>query len=1023
MRKIRHIIRALLYLAAFLPLLFPASAAAQSAKTISGVVVDDDDQPLPGVVVYDAANIGGGTMSSNDGRYSIIVPSTCKELTYELMGYKTLTISIKEAALVHMQIDAEVLEATVVTGIYTRKADSFTGAVQTVNADVLRKAGNKNVLESLKNIDPSLLILENLEQGSNPNAMTSMQIRGASSLSMETSSLKSNFVSDVNMPLFILDGFETTVEKIQDMDMNRVESITILKDASAKAIYGSKGGNGVIVIETKSLDSGKTAVTYTGNISLEMPDLTSYNLCNALEKLEVERREGYYSNISDSDAMLSAMKVYYARLKRAKEGESTYWLSKPLRTGIGNKHSVSVELGNRELKSFTTFSYNDIEGAMKGSNRKVISGDMNLSYRLKGWQFRNIMSVSSMNSSESPYGDFSLYAKMNPYFNPYDEEGNLVKQFTLIDDAHFYVGNPLYDASLNCKNISNYLDFTDNFYVEYSPIKALKLVTRFGIDTKRTSSDEFYPASHSKFYSPYELSDEDLLKRGSYEATTGTYTSYSGDFSAQFNNTFADVHDLFATAQYQISETTYSEVANYAEGFPNSRMEEIIFARQYMDDHTPTGTSGLNRNLGLLLTVGYSYDSRYMLDATIKGSASSVFGTNKRWGTFWSAGVAWNLHNESFLKDIESIKTLKLRYSMGSSGNQNYMSNNALAVYNYFTDKYYNGFTGVSLANLANPDLGWEQKMDYNLGLDFRTNAINLTIDAYIADTENLIFNRSVVPSTGFSQVSDNLGKIRNKGIEAGLSYTVWQRKSSFVSLLAKCAVNDNRLLRISDAMKSYNEEQIANANASGSDMPVIQYYDNMPLHSIWAVRSLGIDPVSGDEMFVDKKGNITKDWKATNLVNCGSSDPLFNGNFGLSSEIEGIGLSIIFTFYGGGYRYNSTLVSMVENADISYNVDRRIFSDRWYYPGQHAQYRNGAGTKGPTRATTRFVQHNDQLTLSSASLYYEFPYSAIKKYKLSRLRASLYGADLYTWSSIHIERGTSYPYARTVSFSLTATF
>lgn len=996
-------------------------AVAQTAsKTLSGIVVDEDDVPLPGVAVYDAANPSLGTVTSDKGTWSLTVGPKCTKLTFESLGYKTKEVAVKDVAVVRLVVDAQELEATIVTGIYTRKADSFTGAVQTINSDALRKAGNKNVLESLKNIDPSLLIIDNLEQGSNPNAMASMQIRGASSLSMETTSLKSNFTSDVNMPLFILDGFETSLEKIQDMDMNRVESITILKDASAKAIYGSKGGNGVIVIETKSLDSGKTAVTYTGNISLEMPDLSSYNLCNALEKLEVESREGYYSNSTSSADMLSAMQVYYSRLKRALEGESTYWLSKPLRTGVGNKHSLSVELGNRELKSFTTFSYNDIEGVMKGSNRQVISGDMNLAYRLKGWQFRNIMSISAMNSNESPYGTFSDYAKMNPYFNPYDDEGNLVRTFTLITEPRSYAVNPLYDASLDVVNSSNYLDFTDNFYVEYSPVKMLKLVARFGIDTKRTGADEFYPASHSKFFS-YTSDESDILRRGSYEKTEGTYTSYSGDVSAQFNQTFNKVHEVFATAQYQISETNYSEVTNYAEGFPNSRMDEIIFARQYAADKTPTGGAGLNRNLGLLLTTGYSYDNRYMLDATIKGSASSVFGTDNKWGTFWSTGVAWNLHNEQFLKGSSWLKQLKLRYSMGSSGNQNYTTNNSIAVYQYYNDRYYGGYTGVRLQNLPNPNLGWETKMDYNLGLDFRTNKLNLTFDAYIADTKDLVFSRSTLPSTGFSYVSDNLGKIRNKGLELGATYTVWQKKNSYVSLLFKAALNDNRILELSDAMRSYNQQQQELAESLGSETPVIQYYDGMPLHSIWAVPSLGIDPVSGKEMFISSSGAVVDTWDAADLVNCGSSDPLYNGNFGVNSEIEGIGFSLIFTFYGGGYAYNTTLVSMVENVDISQNVDRRIFSDRWYESGQLAQYRNGATT--PTQATSRFVQKNNRLNLSSVSLYYEFPYRLIQRFKLSRLRASVYGSDLYNWSSIRIERGTSYPYARTVSFSLTATF
>ena len=1016
--------------ALILPLLLSFGMAAQTHyRTITGKVLDENGEPLPGVVIYDKAYTSEGTSTRDDGTYKISVRQTCKVLQFDYLGYKHVAVKIEDASEVTLEPDKNMIEETVVTGIYTRKKDSFTGAVQSVTSEELKRVGTKNVLESLKSLDPSLMVLENLEQGSNPNAMKSMQLRGASSFDMGTTGLKSNFVSDSNMPLFILDGFETSIEKIQDMDMNRVQSITVLKDASAKAIYGSKGGNGVIVIETKSLDSGRdVVVSYNGSLTLEMPDLTSYNLCDALEKLEVENREEYYTyGYTSTEDYLANLEVYNERLRKALEGESTYWLSKPLRTGISHKHSLGVELGNKELKSFTTFSYNSTEGVMKNSDRNVLTGDMNLAYRKGSWTVRNIMSVSSMKSSNSNYGDFSTYASLNPYWNPYDENGNLVRYFTYKANDGQKVANPLYDASLNVIDTSEYLDFTDNAYVEYTPVQMLKIVGRFGIETKNTQADEFYPANHSKFMD--EMSTDAAVKeKGSYEQTHGSYTSWSGDVSAQFNNTFAGKHDLFATAQYNISETKYSEISHYAVGFPSSRLADMSFANMYDSNTTPSGTSGLNRNLGFLLTAGYSYDNRYMLDATIKASASSVFGTDNKWGTFWSAGVAWNLHNEAFLKDTGLFQQLKLRFSAGSSGNQNYTTNNSLAVYKYVTDRYYDGFTGANVMNMENRNLGWETKMDYNLGLDVRTKHINLMVDAYIADTKNLVFSKSLVRSTGFTTVSDNLGKVRNKGIEASLNYIVFQKNRSYFTLVGKIAVNDNRILELSDAMKAYNQQMIDNAAESGSESPVIQYYDGMPLHSIWVVPSLGVDPVTGEEYYINKEGYLTNVWSSSNLVNYGSSDPLFNGNFGFNMEIDGWGLSVIMACYGGGYKYNSTLVSMVENASIANNVDRRIFSERWYYSGQEAVYRNGDngrfnGSQGSTKATSRFVQKNDVMDISSVSLYYEVPVEKIRKIGLSRLRVSLYGNDLYTWSTIHIERGTSYPYSRSVSMALTATF
>ena len=1012
----------------FLLSAFAPTVQAQSTRQVKGTVYDESGEPFPGVIVINRKHKLAAT-TDIDGKF--ILPSVPADavLTVEMMSYKTQEIrvsDIKKELKIYLEPDTQVLEESVVTGIFTRRKDSFTGSVQSMTSEDIKRVSNSNVVESLKNLDPSLLVLDNLEAGSNPNAMASMQIRGASTLAAETSNLKSNFLAKANQPLFILDGFETTLEKVTDMDMNRVQSITILKDASAKAIYGSKGANGVIVIETKALTNDKSRVTYNGSLSIEAPDLTSYNLCNSLEKLDVERREGYYQN-GDSFETVARQALYNERLKKALEGQDTYWLSKPLRLGIGQKHSVSIELGSKELRALATFSYNDTQGAMKGSFRDVISGNVNVAYRRGGWTFRNIMGISHMNSSESPWGNFNEYAVLNPYLTPYDEEGNLkkvlqIKDYTYGGVSTFFglVMNPMYNATIGTTDTSQYLAISDNFYAEYQFLKFLRLVARFGIDSQKTRTDEFKPGQHTDFYDTNEI-----LRRGSYEQSNGSYTTYSGDVSAQLNHNIAGKHDLFATLDWSISQTNYDEIVNYTEGFPNSNMKSITFARQYATDMVPTGSDGLNRNLGALATAGYSYDNRYMADATIKGSASSVFGTKNHWGLFWSAGLAWNIHNERWMKDkVSWINQLKLRASMGSSGNQNYTSNVALPVYTYYSSAYYSGFTGAALNNMANPELGWEEKMDYNVGIDFRTRSLNVVLDAYIADTRNLVFSRTILPSTGFLSTNDNLGKVRNKGLEASVSWTFYRRGASYISLFSKTAINDNRVLEISDVLKSYNEQQQARAKETGMADPVIQYYDGMPLHSIWVVRSLGINSADGYEIFLDRNGNITTQWSPSNLYNCGSSDPLFNGNFGINGEVKGFGFSLTATFYGGGYLYNNTLLNKVENTTLENNVDRRVFSGRWAKAGDVAPFKAQSGIGGAvTKATSRFVQKNDVLNLSSATLYYEFPLRVISGLGLSRLRLSLYTNDIFTFSSIDIERGTSYPYARKFSFSVNASF
>ncbi len=1036
-----HCRRSVLLLAVFLLFCLPSYAQDSSGgreKTVHGTVVDESGEPVIGCAVYQSDNVGGGVATNVDGVFVIKVSQDVTELVFEALGYEKVTLPVDKVRRVRLRSESQKLDDVVVTGIFTRKKDSFTGSVQTISSEEIKRVSNSNVVQALKNLDPSLLVLENLEAGSNPNAMASMQLRGASTFAVETSGLKSNFLNDANVPLFILDGFETSLEKITDMDMNRIQSITILKDASAKAIYGSKGANGVIVVETKSLNNEHTLITYTGNLALEAPDLTSYNLCNSLEKLEVEYREGMYTGVRgnvDSKELVALQHLYNDRLRRALEGEDNYWLSKPLRIGIGQKHTLEAELGGKDLRALLNVSYNDVQGVMKESFRDILTAQANVSYRRGKWTFRNIMDIASMSSSESPWGSFSEYALMNPYDSPYDDEGNLVKAvwpgvytspegYSTSYRSQYPVGNPMWNARVGMRDTGEYLNFTDNLYAELQLFTFLKIVGRFGIDTKRTGYETFKPADHTDFLR--YTSADDLLRRGSYSQTRGTSTTISGDVSAQFSRTFNKLHDLFATGQYSISSRSYSEVQHTAEGFPNSHMSNIYFARQYAMGTTPTGYDGIYRDIGFLLTVGYSYDNRYMADATFRASGATVFGTNNRWGLFWSIGAAWNLHNEDFLKGAASwLQQLKLRGSVGSSGNQNYSVATSLPVYNYFSSKYYNGFAGASLSNMANPYLGWEEKLEYNIGLDFRAKRITATLDAYLADTRNLLFARSLVPSTGFSTVQDNMGVVRNRGLELSLGYTIYQHAASYVTVFGRFAFNDNRVLKISEAIEEYNRQQQANAKETGANAPVIQYYDGVPLHSIWAVRSLGVNPLDGQEIFLDRDGNMTDTWDPADLVNCGSSDPVLTGNFGVNGEVKGIGFNVTFRVQAGGYLYNNTLLQKVEGADIVDNVDRRLFLGRWAGAGSESQFLNGFknGIVGNVRTTSRFVQRNNQLNVSAMSLYYEFPARWIASLHMRRLRLSFNTNDLYTFSSIDIERGTSYPYARTFTFSLTATF
>lgn len=856
-----------------------------------------------------------------------------------------------------------------------------------------------------------MYIMDNLEMGSDPNTLPDMMMRGRTGLqqTQTVANLKGNYDNKPNQPLFILDGFEASTERVFDLDMNTVESLTILKDAAAKALYGSKAANGVVVIETKKLNAAKPRITYTGSLDLNMPDLSSYDLCNAVEKLELEYNSGVFDDTDYGD-----IDRYSKLKKKVAEGLNTYWLSKPVRFGYGHKHSLNVELGKDELRSSINFAYYENKGVMKGSDRKNISGQINIAYQLKSkFRFQNNFSLNSNQASDSPYGTFSQYAKLNPYEDPYEQDGTLKKQ---LSDGTY---NPLNDGKSKTKLESGYISFTNNFNLEWMILEGLRVRGRFGITHKTNDADRYYPTTHSKF-----ANETDINKKGSYEVNNGKETILSGDINLNYSRSFRDKHNIFLNVGYTVSETKSREVIHYMVGFPSDKMEDIMFALGYMEKAKPQGQARTTRELGILGMFSYTYSNRYLFDATYRANAASMFGRDNRWGSFWSLGIGWNLHKESFVQELTWLKLFKIRGSLGLTGNQNFRTNQSVAIYKYNLNHFYNNLVGSELTNMENPDLKWEKKMEYNAGFDAELFGLSLRLDWYTSLSENRVSPMSVSPSTGFSSVYTNLGSVRNTGVELYLAYTLWDSKDGYFRVNGSVAHNRNKLETLSEDMKDMDSDYV-----EGEDMS-----------SIKAVYSYGVDPATGLELFRKADGSKTFVWSGDDKIIVGVGDPKYRGIFGFSGEYKGFGMSMSCRFLGGGQMINHTLIEKVDGAPIKYNVDRRVLSESWTMAGDHVHFiRRIPGTPyeigseeyvpdsdkaapGGNSLTSRFVQDRKELDISSVSLYYDVNRAWIRKLGMERMRFSVYMNDVYKWSSMGVERGTDYPFARTLSFQLSVT-
>lgn len=988
------------------------------SRVFTGLVTDPAGEPLPGVtVVVKGTTFGSAT--DVDGKFELsLVLEGEVTLVFSFVGMESREIVVRDEKPLRVVLkeNTESLEEVVVTGVFERRAESFTGSATTVTRKELLKRGNQNLIQSLKNLDPALNVSQNLSFGSDPNRLPDMELRGTSSFP----DIKGQYTSNPNLPLFILDGFETTLEKVIDLDINRVESVTLLKDAAAKAIYGSKAANGVMVIETVRVQSGELRVNYIGSLNLEMPDLSSYNLCDSREKLDLEwQLRAYHDDMPKRD--FEKKQLYYQNLEEVEKGVNTDWLSKPLRNGVGHKHTLNLEVGSKELRVGLDLSYNNIEGVMKGSKRETIGGGFTVIYQYKKLLFRNQFSFSTTKSEDSPYGEFSEYAKLNPYWRPYNEDGTLRKYLGVGPVLSEKVYNPMFNATINTTYKKDYTDYTNNTYLEFNIQPGMKLVGRVSLTNRISGSEEFLPGSHLKFI---DTSEDDFFKRGSYTQTYGKSFSVSSDINLNYSHNW-DKHIVFANLGVNLRSSNAEEYVHTAVGFPNDKMDNIIFAKQYADNAKPTGSESLDREVGALLAVNYSYDDRYLADFSLRASASSQFGSDNRWGSFWSAGLGWNVHNEAFFKESNIVKQLRLRASMGYTGSQNFNSYQGMLLYSYFADDSYMDFIGTYLEGLANSKLKWQQKFDINYGIDVNLwGRLNVKFDYYRAVTNNLLTDITTPPSLGFNSYKDNLGKLLNTGYEFRVNYLLFSRPEDRLSVNVFVAgtSNKNKIKEISNSLSSLTSEQ--DKEASKSNKPFVRFVEGQSLNAIWAVRSKGIDPSSGKEVFVRPDGTLTDTWSAMDQVVCGDTEPKLMGNVGFSLEYKGLSVSFTGLYRIGEYMYNSTLVDKVENAQLNYNVDKRAYYNAWLKEGDHVQFKSIGAWNKPTQATSRFVQKLNEFDFSALSIGYDFyRFGFVEKCGMERMQLQFNMNDIGKISSVQIERGTSYPFARYCSFTLNVNF
>ena len=980
-----------------------------SLNVFSGTVYDENGDPMPLVTVQILGQTGG-FITDSKGHFEFKTKNATERVRVTFMGYKAKAVTLRGGTPLRIDLepDNQTIESVVVTGFTKKDKKSYTGAQTTIKSEQLLSVGTKNLLQGLEAFVPGLQVVQQNNLGSDPNARPELNLRG-----------RATFSGAANLPLFVVDGAIVDVEYIYDMDMNTIESVTVLKDASASALYGAKAAAGVIVITTKPISEGAIRVNYSGTLRLSMPDLSDYHLLTPQQKLQYEDLAGLYkaggaamATSFDNQNSLDLIRDRVVRMIQS--GTNTDWLAKPLRTGVSHSHTVSADGGDKYVRYGLSLRYGNETGVMMQSARERLSGTFKLSYNRQGKFFAsNTLTVNRSTSQDPSYGSFSNFSKQNPYQSPYDANGELLAKL------EHNLDNPLYEASLGSFNRAGSMDFLNTTTAQYWIDRNLRIDGDFSFTTRNNYSRSFKSPLSYTF-----RNETDLTKKGSMTENLGRGLSFLGKLMVSYNRTFFDKLYVTSMAGSSLESTTADNSSYTSLGFYSDVLGHPNFALGYGGSARPSGSESLATAAGFFFNGNAIYDNRYSVDVVYRYEGSSKFGKNQRFAPFWSLGTAWNIHNEKFFEGNKNIQLLKLRASIGYLGNISFDPYQALTTYTYNNRiNYIVGAGSVPLA-IGNPELKWERTLSKNVGLDLTLfkNRWDLTFDAYQKTTDNLLLDVSLAPSIGAVTARQNVGEVENNGIEFQTRVVPIQTKDLQWSLSLNYSYNRNKVKKVSDALKALNQKNLGVDSLNRGTTPLPLYEEGESLTALKVVPSAGIDPATGKEIFIKRDGTYTFTYDPNDRRVFGDTSPWAYGSLTSYLMYKGFSLNANFGYSLGATVYNATLASRVEGTKKEQNADRRVLESRWKQAGDVTRYRDIASTESPYQ-TSRFIQKEYYFTLRSLSLAYETEATWVKKLHMRRARVELLANDLFYLSTVKRERGLDYPFARSVEMSLRLSF
>lgn len=989
--------------------------------TITGKITDNrTGESLPGASIS-LKGTTQGTVSDFDGNYSLSVPGN-GVLVFSYIGYLSKELRAGNQAVLNVALDedTQTIEEIVVVGASFKKSD-LTGAVSSVNAKVLAEKPVTNINQAIQGRVAGVFI----SNGTRPGDDATIKIRGTNTINTSTD------------PIYVVDGLvmDNFASGFNSINVNDVASIEILKDASATALYGSRGSNGVVLITTKKGKSGEGRVSYDGWIGVQ--EFAKVPKTMDTKGLFELRRDAYINGFTSTnptgdvnqyinDVIMGSNTVFADYEFDAYKNNNNYnWLDEVTRTGIQQNHSLSFSGGSEKGAFYLSFGYSDQKGLMKKSGQNKYTGRINAEHYVKSWlKLGTNTSFTRIKDEMVDDGVMNRARNANPML-AVDETIPTLNYQGIFDQNNF---NPIRSLLVDNDRIRNRI--LSSNYMNINPIPGLNIRTTLSLDY----------VEHKEFkYTPKEIYESIRYSLdGEAKHSRDSRTTWQWDNTITYDTTI-DRHKINALIGTSTTRTDRDYTNANGKGFGTDLFSYYNLGGSYKKEEREIGSDFITATLmSYIVRANYSYDNRYLLTATARYDGSSKFAKGHQWGIFPSFSGAWNVTQEAFMQDQQIFDQLKLRVGYGIVGNQNIDDFAFRSLYSPQVNN--NEVSYVSNGRRGTEDITWEKQKQFNVGIDmaFLNNRLRFSVDAFNIDNKNLLMKRSLPTTSGYSEAFENIGAIENKGVEFSLEANLIDTRDFQWNMSANLSHDKNKVTKL------YGENDVIYKVDGDRN---IEKEGNLFLgesrNTIYIWRTGGIaQAVDMDRLnqidfngYVVNPGDLyPEDVNGDKVIDqndrvvIGSTDPKFYGGFATDFSWKGISLNAVFNYSYGARKlspYYEGLITSSGNSSASVDL-----LDRWTPENTGAKFpRPVTGFDYNKYSASQMdfsVQKASFLRLSTLTLAYTFQAPIVEKLKLSNLRVYATGSNLFcltNYNGYDPETGDWYPPTRMYVFGLNVSF